>query len=566
MSKIRHLIYIIAVVCIAVFTSCDGERAELLKINSASGKAVVTLQGVKKQQYYKFDTNGDWTITDVDAGLTITPMSGKAGKDSVLVSYSDYNCTNEDVTAVFSIESKNSDFDIKQNVSVVIEPVIRLESTVYNVDAKGDTLIVRLHCDAPEGTPVYVASDKTFEEMTKKDASEEHKRDVTRAGSVSFNYSMDFVIRPNESANSRTGTFYICLDKEGEMRSDIVTVNQMTVNIGESTDTISNNGKVSQLQKHTIGKGVPVVLMGDGFIDTDITSGRYREAMEQAMEHVFDVYPMTNLKDYFDVYEVTAVSKNNQFSPFTSTAFSCKFGDGTLITGNDDKALQYAKKAVSDASNVLVIVVLNDTRYAGTCSLYSDGRKAEIPAGHSVAYVPMTDASLYGGIGFAEILHHEAIGHGFGKLGDEYSNAGTITKEATLELQGFQQYGFCSNISLESDVTKTAWANFAALQDYSSEALSCYEGAYTFLKGVYRPTKNSIMKENDSQFNAPSRYMIFRRCKKIAQEDPSAYSFDAFLLFDANRPSTPSLDKVTRSASAWRTLPRLARPRMLLQK
>ena len=93
--------------------------------------------------------------------------------------------------------------------------------------------------------------------------------------------------------------------------------------------------------------------MCDGFLDKDITGGRYRKATTMALGELFSVYPMNMLREYFDVYEVTAVSDNDSFSANSKTAFSVKISKvsnpkavSSDITNRDDKkAVEYAKKA-----------------------------------------------------------------------------------------------------------------------------------------------------------------------------------------------------------------------------
>ena len=50
------------------------------------------------------------------------------------------------------------------------------------------------------------------------------------------------------------------------------------------------DGKVTQLQKHTVGKGVPIAIMCNRFSDRDIASGKYREAVNSALEGLFSVH------------------------------------------------------------------------------------------------------------------------------------------------------------------------------------------------------------------------------------------------------------------------------------
>ena len=66
--------------------------------------------------------------------------------------------------------------------------------------------------------------------------------------------------------------------------------------------------------------------------------------MEKAMENFFSEEPVQSLREYFDVWMVTAVSQNNAFGGAYSTRFSCKLegGGSTGITGNHTLVKEYA--------------------------------------------------------------------------------------------------------------------------------------------------------------------------------------------------------------------------------
>ena len=129
------------------------------------------------------------------------------------------------------------------------------------------------------------------------------------------------------------------------MFSDGIMITQLPANAYHSQD-MSQDGKVTPILKHKKGNGVPIVIMGDGFLDRDITSGKYREATNKAIDGLFSMHPMKALKDYFDVYEVNAVSYNDYFTSTSSTAFSSRFTSftSTEIKGDDSKVKEYAKR------------------------------------------------------------------------------------------------------------------------------------------------------------------------------------------------------------------------------
>lgn len=302
-----------------------------------------------------------------------------------------------------------------------------------------------------------------------------------------------------------------------------------------STD-FSQDGEVIELQRASKGNGVDVVLLGDGFVDTDMINGDYEQAVETAARHLFSVEPMTSLKDYFNVYAVKAVSKNEGIVSGGETVFSSKYGGGTLISGNDDKCMEYASKVDGiDLSETLIIVIMNDTKYAGTAYMYDNNL--------GIAYCP-----IVGGIdneGFAEIVHHEAIGHGFAKLADEYSYdyMGEIPQDLVATYSAQKANGWWANADFTSDPAAVSWSSFIADGRYSVEGLAVYEGAFTYPEGAYRPTEYSIMNENVGGFNVPSRNAIYKRTMELAGTE---YNYEKFLEFDeSNR--QPEIITASRS-------------------
>lgn len=297
-----------------------------------------------------------------------------------------------------------------------------------------------------------------------------------------------------------------------------------TLSIGSDTTTdFSEDGEIVILQKHTLGDGIKLVLMGDAFIDKDMDDGgNYETMMKKAMEAYFSVEPFKSLRNYYDVVYIKAVSKNNQIGQ--ETAFKSRYGEGTYIEGDNDKVMEYASKALetNTIDDIQAIVILNDTKYAGTTHMYTNG--------FSVAYCPY----VYGeDQTFGEIIHHEACGHGFGFLADEYVNGGTIPSYEITEQQNFYElYGWNANVDFTSDITRVKWNRFVTDSRYAVENIGAYEGGLTYAYGVYRPTESSIMQYNVGQFNAPSREAIYKRAMKLAYGESWTYDYESFVGFD----------------------------------
>ncbi len=294
----------------------------------------------------------------------------------------------------------------------------------------------------------------------------------------------------------------------------------------------ANDGYVVELQSATVGAGINVVILGDGFIAEDMgTGGKYDQIMREAMEHFFSEEPYKTYRNRFNVYYVNAISENTNVGDGASTIFKSLYGSGTRITGDNDMIFEYAKKvpSITDLFNLTVINVLNDTKYAGTCSLYGGGLDA------SISYCPIANNDSET---FRQVIIHEASGHGFGKLFDEYSNSGTgtIPSNYVSNFETQVSWGWGANTDLTDNPNNIKWSHFLNNSSYDG-LVGIYEGGYTFEKGVYRPTEYSIMKYNTGGFNAPSREAIYKYIMEISGD---TYSRAKFLEYDAVNTSAQS--------------------------
>ncbi|MBO4743840.1 MAG: Ig-like domain-containing protein [Bacteroidales bacterium] len=296
-----------------------------------------------------------------------------------------------------------------------------------------------------------------------------------------------------------------------------------------STD-YSKDGQVLTLQKATVGKGINIVFMGDAYTDKDMGSGGvYETVMKQAMEEFFAEEPYKTFRNRFNVYAVKVVSKNGRIGPDYQTALGTYFGSGTYVAGDDDKCFEYAMKVpgISSKKDLLVGVLVNSNRNFGTAILYADNQCA-------VARVPSfgNDPEAFG-----STLQHEAGGHGFAFLADEYAtNAGTPPQDFVKYYnEVYNQYGWFSNVDFTDDPSKIRWSAFLSDERYNGQ-VGIYEGGALYTQGAWRPTANSIMKDNYGHFNAPSRWAIYQQIMKRSGED---YSWEKFVEYDAVNRSAP---------------------------
>lgn len=291
----------------------------------------------------------------------------------------------------------------------------------------------------------------------------------------------------------------------------------------KSTD-YSKDGEVQLLQKHTEGKGIPVILLGDAFVDKDMEPGGfYEETMQRAMEAYFSIEPMTSLRPLFDVYSVKCVSENNYIG--ANTALASAYIDSDNVDISISKCMEYASLVLEDLKDVQIKVISNHHQQTGVTYYLRDLG--------TLTYNSLFDEGL-AWQNFEAVFRHEAIGHGFGLLADEYvDHTYSLTEEAKKNIFDDQLLGYWLNIDFTQDPTKVLWNKFLSDERYVNEDLGIYEGAFSmYPHGVYRPSYYSIMRFNEPIFNAPSREAIYKRAMKLAYGEDWTYDYEEFVKFD----------------------------------
>ena len=306
-----------------------------------------------------------------------------------------------------------------------------------------------------------------------------------------------------------------------------------------STD-YSEDGNIYTLQTHTKGDGMKFFILGEAFSDRLIADGTYKGYVDLAYEAMFTEEPFASYKDYFDVYYVNVVSENEYIGG--STAFETTYGSSESLSFDYSLVEKYIKnlsESGGSVTNTVGIVIVNgdNTTTRSITLLRSDG--------FSAAYCITGDDDD----DFKELIHHEALGHGFANLADEYVEySSTFTGASTLS--AYQtNYNFYLNVDTTNDKDEVLWSYYLTDSNYDAEGIGIYEGAYHYYHGVYRSTETSIMRYNTGGFNAPSRQEIFRR---IITRSGGTYSFEDFLEYDLINCKAYSSGIMSRSSGKTR--------------
>jgi hypothetical protein len=288
------------------------------------------------------------------------------------------------------------------------------------------------------------------------------------------------------------------------------------------------------LQKATKGNngGINIVLLGDGFNAKDIASGKYLNDIKQEVEYFFGIEPYKTYRDYFNVYTAIPLSTESGVGTVNTiryNRFNTTFTGGVGLKADYDEVFDYALGAPTvnkgNLNQTLIIMVPNSTDYGGICQMWEDGS--------AIAFCPQ---STYGyPLDTRGVIQHEAGGHGFGKLGDEYiyHNAfidacGCSCCGHVLEFNGAKSLGWFDNLELTGKMHSVGWSHLI-FDDRYSDIVDIYEGGYRHNRGVFRSEPNSCMNNDIPYYSTISRESIVKRIKAYAGE---TYSFEDFVKND----------------------------------
>ena len=153
--------------------------------------------------------------------------------------------------------------------------------------------------------------------------------------------------------------------------------------------------------------------------------------------------------------------------------------------------------------------------------------------GAAIAYCPMSD---YGyPTDFRGVIQHEAGGHGFAKLGDEYiyhnafiDNCICTCCPHVFEFNLAKAKGWYENLSLTGKMNEVPWSHLIFHEKYN-QIVDIFEGGFMHSRGVFRSEQNSCMNNDIPYYSTISREVIVKRIKAIAGEE---YSFEEFVAND----------------------------------
>ena len=281
-----------------------------------------------------------------------------------------------------------------------------------------------------------------------------------------------------------------------------------------------------------------IVILGDGYKKKDLAvGGKFERSARSAMDTFFAIEPYKTFMNRFNVYMASyesaeegtdvrsaGITKDTYFNTY------CQGGGNTASYVSDATPVINAVKAVvgnGDAQyyRTIAIVLVNTDEQAGSTGYPFRDYKSGFVNGYASFAIAVLAANSTGTNG---LVKHEAGGHAFGRLADEYFNSGsTASSSNKADLSNWHAKGWYWNVNPSNTGDYYMFTNSA----YSSSEVSFIEGGWGYGYGVYRSTQGGMMQGNTGVFNAPSRHAIYHRII-TESEGSSAYSWSRFLEYD----------------------------------
>ncbi len=247
---------------------------------------------------------------------------------------------------------------------------------------------------------------------------------------------------------------------------------------GLRSQTIQNNGPSA--------RKIDIVLVGDGY------SGGDRAAFESdaraAMDELWQVPPFKDYRDRFNVHLVMVESYTSRRSLNPENPDNYAFG--STVNGRDMVNVTRRAEALTAARNapdVDVLVILTTLKGRSTGG-----------GGGPLSGVVLTRDD-YG------VLAHE-LGHGIGKLGDEYDSESKLADRDAMDFPAgdfdapnLTRDGFFDPKNLKGTIK---WKHFLELPG-CDPLVGAYQGGFYRSVGVWRPSYRCVMRSTSGASFCP---------------------------------------------------------------
>ncbi|MEU8083068.1 M64 family metallopeptidase [Micromonospora sp. NPDC049101] len=246
-----------------------------------------------------------------------------------------------------------------------------------------------------------------------------------------------------------------------------------------------------------------LVLLGDGYTEADLPA--FRSHVDRHLNTLWTIEPFKSYRSYFNVYAVEIVSPESGVdcdpglsAPQRDTVLDMGFWGGCnpasvqrLLTVDGAAANAYADLAVGTTpGNRQLIALANSGTYGG--------------AGGS-------NATASGGNALSALISPHELGHSLGGLQDEYDYYGRGVPGDTYE--GPEPDSAHHTVLTERQMrdTRAKWWRWLGEPSEAGGTIGRYEGGLYLQRGVWRPSRHSMMKSLGFYFDQVGREQLTER-------------------------------------------------------
>ena len=247
-----------------------------------------------------------------------------------------------------------------------------------------------------------------------------------------------------------------------------------------------------------------LVVMSDGYTAADMP--KYRRHLDKHLNVLWSIEPFRSYRNYINVYSIEIISGDSgitcdpEVREKKTTPLAAVFGGGCTnpnargITVNQNAARDYAKRATPQFDQILVIT--NTDTYGGI-----GGAVATTSGGNSLGVL---------------ITPHE-IGHSLGRLQDEYTYSARGVPGG--EYKGNEPPSIHHTLLTEEEMRaqQKKWWRWLGEESESGGRIGRFEGGQQSTKGIWRPSKHSMMISIGYPFDQVSRERMVQRISEQVQ-------------------------------------------------
>lgn len=257
-----------------------------------------------------------------------------------------------------------------------------------------------------------------------------------------------------------------------------------TARAADSGTLVVNNGDPA--------RRITLVVLGDGYTRDELP--RYHRQVTAAWNALTAVEPFRTYQHFFDLRRVDVVSAHSGLRAGSPLAMHFGCEGMTRLLCADDAAVN--RLAGDSGGPQYPIALANSSQYGG-----------EGGDGATTLAAGSPDA--------AKILQHE-MGHTVGGLGDEY--------DAAPSDAGYPNLSDVDENTLRDKQLK--WWRWLGAADPTGGTV----GAYRSANGIFRPTRDSVMRTLGGVYNLPSREAIieaiYQRVRPLDRASPQPGTVD----------------------------------------